>query len=95
MTLPDIVWGYIPAFLDPDDPRPAREQIDEKYFGGWRPGPRGLRFDVDSLALSYPGDPPKTPISALLFRQELLLLYESDWLVIVQRDHSWEVARID
>jgi hypothetical protein len=97
MTLPGIVrlWGFILDFLDPDDPRPAREQIDAKYLGGWDAGPAALRFDAHSLTLSYPGDPPMRPISALLFRQELLLLFPSDWVVIVQRDKSWEVARLD
>jgi hypothetical protein len=89
------VWGYIPGFLRDDDPRPAREQFNERYSSGWVPGPPGLSFDFDTATLSYPGDPPMTLISAMLFRDEVILLFQSSWVLILQRDGSWEVARMD
>ncbi len=88
-------WGFIPSFLDADDPRPAREQFNERYLGGWRPAPPGLSFDFDTVTLSYPGDPPMTPISAMQFRAEIILLFPSDWVLILQRDGSWEACRMD
>lgn len=35
--------GYIPLFFAADDPRPAAEQLNERYAhgGGWRPRPPG------------------------------------------------------
>ena len=89
------VWGYIPGFLRDDDPRPAREQFDERYVSGWVPAPPGLSFDVETLTMTYPNDPPMHPISGLQFRDETLLLYPSSWVVIVQKDGSWEAARMD
>jgi hypothetical protein len=89
------VWGFIPSFLDADDPRPAREQFNERYIGGWRPAPPRLGFDFDTVTLTYPGDPPMKPISAMQFRTEWVLLFPSSWVLILQRDGSWEVARMD
>jgi hypothetical protein len=42
-------WGLIPGFLDERDPRPAKEQIAEKYLGGWLPLPGG-QFDCTGRA---------------------------------------------
>ena len=89
-------WGFIPGFLDEDDPRPAREQFNERYVSGWVPAPPGLKFDFETGNLSYPGDPDMRAISSMTFRQELLLLFPSSWVVIVQPlDRSWEAARLD
>lgn len=54
--------GYVPGFISADDPRPAAEQINERYgeFGGWRPN-RGWRMHPDFIA--YPGDPAR-PMAA-------------------------------
>ena len=91
----DADWGYIPGFLDEDDPRPAREQIDARSPGGWHALPPQLRFDSETLIMTYPGDPPFEPVGLLMFRDERLLLYPGDFVVIVQRDGSWEGARLD
>jgi hypothetical protein len=87
-------WGYIPGFLREDDPRPARVQINERYQGRWRP------FKGHTLGshneLHYPGDPPQYPVSVMRFREERLFLYQpGDWVLIMQPDGSWEVARMD
>jgi hypothetical protein len=87
-------WGFIPSFLHADDPRPAAEQFNERYIGGWQNFP-GLTFNRDDITLSYPGDPVMKALSALVFRNEVLLLFPSSWVVIVQDDHSWEACRMD
>jgi hypothetical protein len=89
-----VEWGYIPTFLDTNDPRPAVEQIDANYVGGWSDF-KGFDFDYDSLTLHYKGDPPIRPLSALLFRREMLLLYPHAWVLILQPDRSWQIARLD
>jgi len=87
--------GLIPDFLEESDPRPAREQIDERYAhgGGWRPM-KGFRFGPHYL-LIYPGNPPMAPVARVRLRNELIMLYPHAWLVIVQPDQSFEASRVD
>jgi len=88
------VWGFIPDFLDEEDPRPAREQFNARYIGGWNPFP-GFTLNIDSMELRYPGDPPMDPISCMIFRNEMICIYPSSWVLILQGDATWEVARMD
>jgi len=87
--------GYLPGFLDDEDPRSASQQFAANYkFGGWRPM-KGFTIGP-SLALNYRGDPPIYPIAMTMLRDvELILLYPGDWVVIVQMDNSFEVCRMD
>lgn len=87
-------WGYIPNFLDEDDPRPAAEQFHANYVSGWSSFKR-FKFNKDTLTLTYPGDPPTRAISAMGFRNEIIYLFESSWVVIVQPDGTWDVSRMD
>ena len=89
------IWGFIPGFLDEQDPRPAREQFNEHYPGGWMPAPEWLKFSRKTLRLTYPGDPPLQPIGLIQFRDEMIFLYPSSWVCIVQPNGKWEVARMD
>ena len=86
--------GFFPTFLIESDPRPAREQINERYSygGGWSPM---HNFRKTGDILKYPGDPPLHPICELLFRDERIVMYEASIFMIVQKDGSWEVARCD
>ena len=59
--------GPLPSFLDPADPRPAREQFDANYQhgGGWRPI-KGFTCDwKKDGTIHYPGDPPLKPIAGM------------------------------
>jgi hypothetical protein len=88
-------WGIIPSFLDLDDPRPAREQFAAKYIAGWNPF-KGFTFDKDEGVIHYKGDPPLKVVSAMLFREECILLFPYAWVLIMQtEDNSWEIARMD
>jgi hypothetical protein len=87
-------WGFILGFLDLDDPRPAAEQINEHYVSGWSPF-EGFSFDKVSGIITYSGDPPLRPLSSLSFRDELLLIYPGEWVLILQRDDTWQIARLD
>lgn len=88
------MWGFIPGFLNASDPRPAVEQIKENYIGGWLPFAK-FKLNVETMTLTYPGDPPMRPISLMIFRDEKLFLYESSWVLIMKPDQSWEVSRLD
>jgi hypothetical protein len=87
--------GWIPGFLDEDDPRPAREQIDANYQhgGGWQPMPK---FYYDARGnLKYPGDPPLTLIAETKLRDEVVKFYDCSWVAIVQPDGAFEISRVD
>lgn len=88
------VWGIIPTFIDPADRRTAKAQIAENYVGGWSPF-KGFRFDPNENSLTYPEDEPMFPIDARMFRDELLMIYDSAWVVILEKDGKWEVSRLD
>lgn len=96
---PDML-GFIPEFFNDEDPRPAREQIHEAYRhgGGWRPF-TGFELLPDDR-IRYPGDPPyrmlfETVLHSETDKPEVIRLYEFSWLMIMQRDGSSEIARVD
>lgn len=92
---PDHV-GFIPSFLDTDDPRPAREQIHDNYRhgGGWNAF-KGHTMDPNFQALRYPGDPARHALALMKIRDERVFIYENAWVAIVQPTGEYEVARID
>lgn len=89
---------YLPYFLDERDPRPAREQYNSNYkFGGWQPSASGnakVKLNEDN-SFDYPGDPRQYPIAMTKLRDELILLFPGDFVMIVQPDRSFEMARLD
>ena len=91
---PDTV-GFIPTFLDHADPRPAREQFQERYvYGGWRNQP-GFTEGNEPFSLNYPGDPPLLPMALIPFRDENIIVYRHGYVGIWQKDGSFEACRMD
>jgi len=92
--MPDSV-GLIPHWLDADDPRPAAEQLNEHYAhgGGWRPF-EGFVLRKDG-GIKYPGDPTHKPRAAMMLRDELIMIYDHGWVLIRQKDGTFEVCRMD
>lgn len=92
---PELV-GYIPGFLSLNDPRPAKEQLNENYAhgGGWRPM-GGWTFNPINQCLKYPGDPALLPVARAQMREEEIIVYAHAWVAIVRQDGSFEVARLD
>lgn len=86
--------GLIPSFIYPDDERSVVEQIRERYIGGWDSF-KGFTLNPKSLALSYPGDPALQPIAFARVRNEIVVVYESAWTIVVQPDGEFEAARLD
>jgi hypothetical protein len=103
--------GIIPMFCHDDDPRPAREQIDENYQhgGGWSPM-RGFTLKdalsaldkrsppylmAKHLELHYPEDEPFKPLAVAAFRDETIVFYQYSVVAIFQPDYSFEVGRLD
>src|SRR5262245_38546221 len=86
--------GYLPEFLDENDPRSAREQLNANYIGGWNPL-SGFKFDPKTKALLYPEDPPIHPIASTDLRSEKIFVYPGDWVLILQHDGTFEAARLN
>ena len=90
----DQLLGLLPWFADESDPRPAAQQFGAKYQGGWHPLP-GFAFHTVSRKLKYPGDPPMNPVAEAKLRDETILLYPGDWVLILQPNGDFEVSRMD
>jgi hypothetical protein len=88
--------GFLDLIFDDGDPRPAREQVEDRYAhgGGWDPLP-GWIVDPASGFAQFPGDPPTKPVAMTRLRDEKILLYPHSWVCIVQADGSYEMARMD
>ena len=88
--------GHIPGFLDPNDPRPAKDQIHANYShgGGWH-AYKGFTYDPKTRMLSHEGDPSIRPYLEICFGDELVFIYPFSWVVIEQPDGAWEAAKID
>jgi hypothetical protein len=95
LARPDHV-GMIPSWLDLNDPRSAKEQLNEGYAhgGGWHSF-SGFTMDKNTGAIKFPGDPPHPPLASIVFRDELIVIYEHAWVAIVQPDGSFEICRMD
>jgi hypothetical protein len=93
---PADVLGYLPYMISASDPRPAREQFDANYQhgGGWNAF-HGFVLNVATMALTFPGDPPLRPIAMGQLRDERIYLYPHAWVLIIQKDGTFEVARMD
>lgn len=88
--------GFIPSFLSEEDPRPAREQIDERYeHGGGFVPLRGGKI-VDKM-WTYPGDPPMAPIASLTLHggAETIYIYPAAFVAIVASDGTATMTRLD
>src|SRR5687767_8524139 len=89
--------GIIPSFLSPTDERSAAEQFDANYISGWSPMD-GWEFSAITLELRFPGDPSMRPVAEIQWdhpRGERILIYPHAWVLILQRDGSFEVSRLD
>ncbi len=87
--------GYIPIWLNVNDPDGAARQIDKNYGhgGGWRSA-GGFSMGKGGKLL-YPGDPPLMPLAKCKLRDETVYFYDHSWVAVVQKEGSFDIARID
>jgi hypothetical protein len=90
--------GFIPEILLDSDPRPMKEQINDRYRhgGGWHPI-SGMEL-LDGGTMRYPGDPLFEPVAKIELedgRKEFAYFYQHDFVAIIQPDGSFEVSRMD
>jgi len=90
--------GFLPEFLDDEDPLSAAKQIDRAYQhgGGWRPF-KGHVLNREDMTLQYPEDPPLKPLAETYLREERVIFYQHSFVLVVQpgENGAWEVARVD
>jgi hypothetical protein len=93
--------GFLWDILIPEDPRPVREQLDDRYAhgGGFRPFGEKKKWKLNraTLVLRYPGDPPFWPAAMLDFKNEIVIFYSqcSLLLILQKKDGTWELTRVD
>lgn len=90
--------GYLPLMLNASDPRSVQEQLNESYAhgGGWNSFSGFTLVErAGKYALSYPDDPLMTEVSRAQFRDQLLVLFQSAWLGIIEDGKLLDVARVD
>jgi hypothetical protein len=87
--------GYIPEWLNDEDPDDAVKQINKHYLhgGGWHSF-KGFEHKRNGI-LEYPGDPPLKPLAKAKLREETIYFYDHSWVAVIQEDGSFDVARID
>ena len=88
------MWGFIPTFLNPDDPRTTIEQLDAGYVSGWNKF-EGFTYNPTTHTLKYPGDPAYKPIDIAQFRDDKIILYPHAWVLVLMPDGKYEVCRMD
>lgn len=91
--------GLLPLIISDRDPRPVKDQIEDRYAhgGGYRPlnGFKLKRPATSVLYLHYPGDPPFYEVARTQVRDELVVLFDSSFVAIIQPDGSFAVTRMD
>lgn len=87
--------GFIPHFLSDADPAPAREQLDRAYAhgGGWSAF-KGFTLLANGQ-IRYPGDPPLRLLAEAKLRDEVIRVYEHEWVLVLQPNGTFEVSRMD
>ena len=91
---PDML-GYLPELVSDQDPRPAREQFHANYThgGGWQPFKGHTMLANGNLA--YPDDPPTHLLFETKLRDETIRFYDGAWVCVIQKDGTYEIARMD
>jgi len=95
---PEIL-GLLPDIFRADDPRPGKQQVNERYQhgGGWQKQDK-WKFNRKTKAITFPGDAPLMPLAltGLPLSQEVVALYPHGYVIIVHDDNgTFEVARMD
>ena len=88
--------GFIPSFLHEPDPRPAQDQLHESYAhgGGWQPF-HGFSINHDTMEITYPEDPPLSPLAKINFRDEEIYIYPHAWVMIYRSPTDFSISRMD
>lgn len=92
------VAGLLPRFFFLDDPRPAWDQLVDRYrYGAGQPfkGFALTRNEHGGYQLEYEGDPPLPELSRAFLRDELIVLFKYEWVAIIQPSGDFITYRVD
>lgn len=94
-TSPHVDLGFLPSLIS-EGAGPVAKQLETTYAhgGGWNPQ-SGFKLDLSTMTLKYPGDPPMKILAASKCGSERLFFYPYAYLLIMQEDDTWEIARVD
>ncbi len=94
----DPYWlGFIPQWLDENNPEPAAKQFDNNYQhgGGWHAFGKD-KYTMNAAGdIKYPGDPYNKWLFEGQFRDEVIRVHEHEFVSITQPDGTFEVCRMD
>ena len=99
MFNPPVPAGFLNTMLFTEDTRPAAEQFNERYAhgGGWHPNGKSTveKQEDGKYHMLFPGDPPMEEIARAQLRDETIVLFEYEFVAIIQPDGSAQVDRMD
>ena len=100
--------GYVPAFVNNIDPRPIKEQIEERYqyFTSWKQmaildgehsnaEPGDVVFNAKTLAFEYPGDPAMRATAKFEHNGERIYAYQYGVFVVIDAQGDAWYTRLD
>jgi hypothetical protein len=92
--------GLLPDIITASDPRPAAEQIAERYAhgGGYRPfggGSWALGVKGGKITLEYPGGPMFREVARIELAKQTVVLFDSAFVAIIELDLAFVVLRMD
>lgn len=90
--------GRIPLLIDPNCADPVWQQVQDNYPKGWNPvlGDERSKWTLTGDDyLIYPGLPPVAPAASAWLRAERILVYPAGWVVVVELNGDFTVARIE
>lgn len=97
MSLAEQHLGRIPLLINPQCNDPVWLQVQDNYPDGWNPVPAAERHKwtlTGDEYLIYLGLPPVAPAAMAWLRSEKILVYPAGWVVVVQLNGDFTVARI-
>ena len=92
--------GYLGQIFLNGTGETAQEQLNQRYAhgGGFHPFEGFILAgadETDAATITYPKDPPMREVSRLSLNEQTLILFEHQWLAIVEADNSYRVTRVD
>ena len=91
------VLGLLPLWVSVDATPSMIDEIHENYGhgGGWQDF-KGFNVDIETGAMTYPGDPVQYPIAMMVGDSEVIWLYSGSWVTVMDRATKLcRTARID
>lgn len=88
--------GFLPQFLNENDPDDAQTQLNKNYaYGGGFNEFEGFKVSDDLMTIRYPGDPPYHALAMTKLRDETIVMFPHAWVLVHKADGTNAIARMD